>query len=275
MAGAVAATLVSVTDPATLAYYTAADAYHTAHTTWIGVQTSRQTAVDAAAATQIGALTAQWGYYYDQADDAIDKRDIAIDTQISFMQYLQDTKVNTDLPMVQDQLDVLTDLDLPDVLTCGSGNDVAFQTWQDGIAVDDTANKLTDQAPGGRPNTFREHSGRLYGMKSGSYAYGIVSNADVRRRERFRKNKTQLVRQAQSNSKSIYSAGEVLSKYAQNTAIYSGLADLYIQGFNSAGAGLGVALGRLGTGTKDGGGNSSNPAGLGNSQTGPLGPPSS
>lgn len=255
---------------------TVSTAIATHATTLTAYDTAKESTLTALAVTQMAAYAAQLVIYYNAAKDSVDDRDAAIDDQVSFMQYLQNTKVNVDLPMVEDKVDVLTLLDLPVLQPCGDGFDIASMSRQDGIAVDDTSHKLSKQSCGTIPNNWYQHAGRLSGAKSGSYAYGITSNADVRRVERFRKNKTSLVRQAHLGTKSIYNAGDVLSRYAQVVGVHSGLADLYIQGFNSAGAGLGVALGKLSTGTGQGSGDgvSTNPAGLGNSQTGPMGPPS-
>ena len=120
---------------------------------------------------------------------------------------IYDTTLYTDLPMVNDKIDVLANLTLPTLAACGSGSDVASQSYNDGQAVDATATRLSKQACDGIPSNWKQHSGSLQGAASGSYAYGIVSNSDVRRVERFRKNKTTLVRQAQLGAKSIYNAG--------------------------------------------------------------------
>lgn len=268
-----AATISTAIGSGSAAVSTAITGHATSLTAYDAAKESTLTGL---AATQMLAYSAQLVIYYNAAKDSVDDRDAAIDDQVSFMQYLQNTKVNVDLPMVEDKVDVLTLLNIPVLQQCGSGSDVKNMTFRDGLAIDDTSSKLSKQACGSVPNNWYQHAGRLSGAKSGSYAYGIVSNADVRRVERFRKNKTSLVRQAHLGTKSIYNAGDVLSRYAQVVGVHSGLADLYIQGFNSAGAGLGVALGKLSTGTGQGSGDgvSTNPAGSGNSQTGPMSPPS-
>lgn len=250
------ATAVVITNPSFDAYLAAENArrtaespllitYYTQENAWRLANNIRETTRDAAAVTELALQVAQLGTFYNRADSAITDRDAKIDAQIAFMQTLEDYKLNQDLPIIQLKGTVLTDLDLPELIPCGSGFTMHLPSFNDGFAVDEKATQIGREVCGGVPTDWSLHAGRLSGYRTASYVSGIVSNADRRRLERFRKRKTDLVRQAQIGIKSSYSANETLSKYAQATAIHSGLADLYIQGFNSAGAGLGVTLGKL------------------------------
>jgi len=179
------------------------------------------------------------------------------------MQQLEDLNINQDLPMIEDKADVLTDLQLPIPFFCGFDFNVAFMPFFDGEGVDLKSQHLALESCSGVPNGWDLDEGNVQQSKAGSNLISITSASDVRRIENFRRSKTSLVRTAQIGLKSTFNAGDTLSKYAQAAAIHSGFADLYIQGFNSAGAGLGVALGKLNTGSTDqnSGGSTSNTSG--------------
>lgn len=219
--------------------------------------TSQATIAAAAAAEQagdvvaIGVEIAQIAVHgalmvaqYQLGQDAIDDRDDAIDDQINFMQQLQDLKVSQDLPMLLRKKDVLTDLIIPTIDFCQVDFGLFFHSNNDGLAVDNKSDQLS-RSSRGVPSGWLLHEGVLKGMKSAGYTQGIDKNADKRRVEALRKSKSRLVRSAQSTLKSEYNSAEILNKKSQVATIHGGIADLYMQGFNSSGAALGVALGRL------------------------------
>lgn len=212
-------------------------------------QIAQDTALSVATAIEVGLLTTQMILYYDDLDDAIDARDLIINDQIVFMQTLEDLKQFQDLPMIICKKNILTDLELPVIDKCVSVTRISDLSLEDGVAVNNKSQQLSDESCGGIPSGWTNHEGSLFAVKSGSYAGGILANSETRRVEAFRSSRLSLVRNAHSGIKSIYNAGDTLNQYAQASAIYSGLADLFIQGFNSAGAALGVSLGKMATGT--------------------------
>lgn len=196
---------------------------------------------------QTGLQLAQLVLYYDALDDAIDKRDLAIQAQIDWMQELEDLKDSQDLPMLNLKASVLTALSLPGVNLCGDALLQTSKALKDGQAVVEKSEHLAAQSCRGVPNGWGLHDGALKSSLSASHSGALLGNSGKRRVERFRKSKTQLVRAAQQGMKAVYNANDTLARYAQAAAIHTGFADIYIQGFNSAGAGLGVGLGRLST----------------------------
>lgn len=223
-------------------------AYYTQETALRAAETVRNTARDVATVVQLGLQIAQLGTYYNAADNAIDDRDDKIDAQLAFIDQLENLKVTQDLPMLNCKKDILTDLPLPTIDMCGSVIKMSVPSKNDGDAIELKSEQLSRENCGGVPSNWALHDGSLMAAKAGSYTGGIVANAEKRREESFRSSRTGLTRTAQMGLKSVFNAGDTLGKYAQAAAIHSGLADLYIQGFNSAGAGLGVTLGRLADG---------------------------
>lgn len=216
---------------------------------WFQTANERTEGLDLVAIAQVILQTAQLVLFYGLADDATDRRDAKIDKTIEFQQDLQDYKFNQDLPVLNLKASVLTDLELPTIDMCADALKVTTDAMNDGAAVDNKAFLFSEESCHGIPQGWGVHEGSLMAGKSGSYASGMIANNSKRRVEQFRIVKTDLVRAAQQGMKAVYSANETMAKYAQSASIDAGLADLFIQGFNSAGAGLGVALGRLANGT--------------------------
>lgn len=223
----------------------------------------RQNNLDAATAFQLGLQLIQLAIYWDRYNDAIDDRDEKIDKQIEFMSDIQAYKIGQDLPMLRCKKDVLTQLNLPSVDACRDAVICADESEDDGDAVDLKSQHLADQTCGGIPSNWCAHEGSLAAAKAGSNAGGLIANNAKREQESFRQHKTSMVRTGQQGMKSVFNSGEILAMYSQGAAIHQGFADIFIAGFNSAGAAAGVLLGRLAGGNSTG--SSGNPNNVGNS----------
>lgn len=217
-------------------------------------QTQRDLLLDVLAGAQAVAHLIQMAIYWGKYDDAIDRRDAKITKQIEFMQDVQNYKTGADLDMLRCKKDVLASLGVPGVDMCSDAVRCADESEGDGRAVDLKSSHLADQTCEGMPSGWYAHEGTIAAAKGGSHAGGLISNNARRMEEQFRGAKTTLVTQAQHNMKSVFRSSEVLAMYSQGAAIHQGFADIYISGFNSAGAAAGVALGRLAGGTSSGGG---------------------
>lgn len=218
------------------------------YNSWISKQNDwldTQKQANAASLVQIALQTAQLIAYYNLSDDAVDSRDNKIDKQLSFMSNLNAYKYNNDLPMLDLKASILVELELPLVNMCHDAIFCQNDILSDGVAVDNKSQDYINQSCAGAPQGWGVHDGNLFSSKVSSFVGGVVSNSSTRERESFTRNKTDLVRSAQQGMKAVFNAETVLAQYSQSASIYAGLADLFIQGFNSAGAGLGVALGRM------------------------------
>ncbi len=193
---------------------------------------------------QTGLALAQMALYYSLADDMIDKRDEKIDDEKEFIEELQEYTETQDLPILQLKRQSVN-LGIPGANPCGEAGRYLSEGMQDGEAVVETCQNFSRQSCAGIPNGWGIHEGELKGAMGAAYASGILSGNTKRREERFRKHKTDIVRTGQQGMKAVYNANDILTKYSQASSIYAGLADLFIQGFNSAGAALGVAMGKL------------------------------
>lgn len=219
---------------------------------WFEAENDRREELNIFTLIQTGLQIAQLIIYYNKLDDAIDKRDEKIDAQIEWMQELEDYKETQDLPMLNLKASALTALGLPTVDMCGDAVRNASMSVNDGEAVDDKSQTIAGRTCRGVPEGWATHDGGLAAGRAASYAGGMMANSAKRRQEYFQTQKTKIVRAAQQGMKAVYNASDTLAMYSQAVAIHSGFADLFMQGFNSAGAGLGVALGQLaGSGTSN------------------------
>lgn len=209
-------------------------------------------AVVAIAAAAAGAALAglMAGLYYNKAEDALEEFEILLDKQIDFMWEMHDFKMNLDIPMVYDKLDVLTQLYIP---MSTSINQFTVQ-WMQGNVY---------RTVGGKHEMlFREHSmdtndylrhweggvtriGAPQTELAHNQQFRTMSQAEERRAENFIANKTKLVRNAQSSASVVTGASTIYNKYSQAATIFNNLSSMYIQGFNSAGASVASASGSL------------------------------
>lgn len=206
----------------------------------------RENIRDGARDIQTGILTVAYAIqlvlYYKLWSDAVDKRDVAIDKQKVFLDYLLDKDMGVDFPMMVTKQSVLG-LAVPAPDLCGDAILHSDCSIGAGRAVDDKAQSQANHASGGMPSNWFFGEGALLGVRAASYAGGVLANSGKRREEQFREEKTKLVLRAQATSR--MKASPILSGYAQAASIQEGLAQIFAAGFNSAGVGLGTMMGRL------------------------------
>lgn len=183
-------------------------------------------------------------YYWDEFEEAIDKRDDTIDEMIEFMDWLRAQRDGVDIPRVLQKKDILG-LEAPSADACYENRRYLGEILNDGDAVDASALRFTKESCCGIPSGWGLHDGDLAGALSVPIGGSYQAAAADRRRQEFLKNQAGLVQAAQRSIKSIINASSILSYYDRAITIYGGLADMFIQGFNSAGAALGTALGKL------------------------------
>ena len=211
--------------------------------TYLDQEIAANNAAVAQADEWAAAFTAQSLIYFALWDDAIDNRDDVIDDMEDFNTYVEDKSATVDYPQMQLKQTVLTALEVPDLNTCTDPIMWLEENQADGEVVDSEASKQARRACGGAPAGWDMHEGQLYASAAAVYAGGLVHNANKRRIEGFRRNKTALVQRAQSAAR--LATGPILAGYQQAAAIHEGLSGIFLQGFQSAGAGLGVSLDRL------------------------------
>lgn len=221
-------------------------------TEWYENQNQNNEDLADAALVMTGLLILQLGIYYSLANSAVKRRDALIDKQKAFTDKLQEYSHGQDWDMAVCKSEVLTDLELPSVDMCSLSVICRDEILNDGTATDNKSLDYISKACGEIPECWGTHDGNLYASKAASVAGGLVANAAKRGLEDFRQRKTDLVRAGQIGMKGVFNANSISTKYSQATQIHAGLADMFMQGFNSAGAALGVALGNVNTSSSSG-----------------------
>lgn len=211
--------------------------------TWLQQEIQANNDAAAQASTWAIAFAAQMVIYFALWDDAVDNRDDALDAQEAALSYLDNADATVDFPQMKLKQTVLTDLELPDLGACTDPLVCLDEHLSDAKPVDDKADAQSRRACGGAPEGWGMYEGQLYASRAAAYTGGIVHNANKRRVEGFRQNKTQLALRAQSSSR--MAIGPILAGYQQAASIHEQLASIFLQGFQSAGAGLGVSLERM------------------------------
>jgi hypothetical protein len=209
---------------------------------WYIRENTRDTARDAQTLLLTIAYAAQMLFYYNLWSDAVDKRDVALDKQKVFLDYLYDKDIGVDFPMMQVKQSVLG-LAVPAPDRCTDTVLGVYNVHRAGDSVDSKAYIESRKACGGMPEGWYLGEGALLAARANSYAGGILSNSGKRRIEHFQEEKTKLVLRAQATAR--MNAGPILAGYAQAASIQEGLAQIFAAGFNSAGVGLGSALGSM------------------------------
>ena len=211
---------------------------------------ANQQAEDDSAAWAI-AFAAQMVTYFALWYDAVDNRDEVLDKQKGFLQYMEDKAATVDFPMLLCKKNILVELECPELGACTDPLKCLDENIADGKVVDSKAEQQLARTCSKAPDGWDLCEGTLYAHRAAAYTGGIIHNANKRRVEGFLENKTALTQRAQAAAR--INPNSILSGYQQAAAIHEGLAGIFLKGFNSAGAGLGVSLERMGGNISSGG----------------------
>ena len=209
---------------------------------WYEAENLRRTARDAQTGLTIIAMLVQMALYYSLWSDAVDKRDEGIDKQKLLLDYLYEKDMEVDYPMMKKKQEALN-IPLPKPDLCGDAILWDECTMKDGEAIDLLGSDQSKLVCGGMPSNWFFGEGALSSSKASAYNGAILANAGKRREEHFRQQKTQLVLRSQATAR--FSAGPILKDYGQAVAIQEGMAQIFAAGLNSAGVGLGSAIGQM------------------------------
>lgn len=184
---------------------------------------------------------AQMIIYWNLFDDALDHRDESIDKYMAFLDELQTFKAQDDV-MLDARYNIIGSCSISSPNVCTESSRYRTETLNDGKAVDKAGKNLARQSARGLPSGWFFAEGNIASAASACAAGSYMAGNAKRRKESFDAKKVGIVKAAQAGMKSVYKASEILSYYQNATAIWQGLTDIYISGFNSAGAALGTAL---------------------------------
>lgn len=220
---------------------------------------------------------AQMIAYWILANDQINNRDRVIgkyaeddDGMLGFLWKLEKYRDEQDYPILLKKAAVkdgiTRDLKSFEPDSCGDAVRYVEELEGDAASIDSMENMFAACSCSGIPQGWGIHDGSLALGLGASFAGPIMNIASVDIYNKFKYDAIELVQEAQSAMKTIYNISGVMAYYGQAINIFQGLADLFISGFNSAGAMLGTALGRMAnSGSK---GNVINTSELGISGTG-------
>lgn len=249
-------------------------------------QATREEELDVETLLFAGLAIAQMLYYWDKVDDHTDARDCAIGEfaqdnmgMLGFMWELENYRDTVDFPILMEKAAIKDRIDFdewePD--SCSTATLYVDELQGDGSAIDNYERMFAACSCAGIPEGWGIHDGSLVAGLGAAYSGPIANIAAVEMFEDFKGHAISVVQKAQMAMKAIYNISGIMRYYEQAIAIHEGLATMFIQGFNSAGAMLGTALGKLavaapgsgnsvsvgGKGMAGGGGSSSSAIGIG------------
>lgn len=202
----------------------------------------------------------QLGYYADRLRNAVNNRDDTIQDQVNFITELRKLMYGQDLSAINKKFGILG-VAPPENNHCVENVAYKQETVNDGDAVDQMSRRFIRESPRRLPTGWLTHDGKLASALSIPVNGSYHSAAADRRKYDFIKAKVGLLHGTQRSVKALFNASMVLAEYDKAIGIYGGLADIFIQGFNSAGAALGTALGKLANAASHSSPDTSSPSG--------------
>ena len=218
---------------------------------WLEQEVAANDQAAADAGLWAAAFATQMVTYFALWYDAVDNRDDVLDKQKDILDYMENQAATVDYEMLLCKQAICTDLECPTLNACTDPLKCADEGLLDGEVVDSKAQQQLERTCNKAPDGWDTNEGELYAHRGVGYAGGIIHNANKRRTERFLENKTALMARAQASAR--IAPGPILAGYQQAASIHEGLAGIFLRGFQSAGAGLGVSLERLSGNNSSGG----------------------
>lgn len=208
-----------------------------------------------------GLATAQMIAYWRLFNKYLKERDRTLNMYIEFLEECRKRTFKVDIPELRRIRSALDDDNIDEFSrryhTCEEGkrfvyegdkdNYTKLEVHHDGEFVNRTNMDIVNQATHGGdiPEGWGLHEGWLASAMSAGVTTSYSNHWAKHRYYDFLKAKARLLHTAQQAMKAIIKASRIEEYYRQAAGIYSGLSDIFIQGFNSGGAALGTALGRL------------------------------
>lgn len=225
---------------------------------WMGLyhqnELTRKQELDVEMLIFAGLAIAQMLYYWDKVDDHTDARDCAIGKyeadnmgMLGFLWELENYRDTVDFPILMEKASIKDQINFAEwePNSCRTATLYNQKLEQDSMILDKMEQMFADCSCAGIPEGWGTHDGSLAFGLGAAYSGPIMNIAAVEMFEDFKGHAISVVQKAQMAMKAIYNISGIMRYYEQAIGIHEGLASMFIQGFNSAGAMLGTALGKL------------------------------
>lgn len=193
--------------------------------------------------------------YWKKVKEHTEERDCAIgeyvdgnEGMLGFLFEIEKTRNEVDWGILQRKANVKNEIKFEEWKpnSCADATRYIGDLKNDVGTIEDMEQMFADCSCSGIPEGWGIHDGSLAFGLGAAYSGPIMNMAAVDMFEEFKQHVISIVQQAQMSMKGIYNISSVMKYYEQAISIREGLATMYLQGFNSAGAMLGTALERLG-----------------------------
>lgn len=196
----------------------------------------------------------QMKWYWDKLKKHIEERDCAIGVydktdrgMLGFLREIEYYRDTYDWQILKEKRDILGKINFNEWKgsACSTAMNYVDDLANDVKTIDDMERMFADTSHDGVPDGWGIHDGSLALGLGAAYSGPVMNMARVEMFEEFKQHVIPIVQQAQMSMKGIYNISSIIKYYEQAISIHEGLATMYLQGFNSAGALLGTALGKL------------------------------
>lgn len=217
-------------------------------------QASRQEELDEKALWFAGLAILQLIYYWDKLEDHTKARDCAIgeftpdnEGMLGFMAEIESFRDALDINILREKASVKDQINFGEFepKSCDTALLYFEDTNNDAKVINRFEKMFADCSCSGIPEGWATHDGSFARGLAASFSGPIANSFAVDLYEDFKANAVTVVQKSQMAMKAIYNISGIMRYYEQAINIHEGLATLFIQGFNSAGAMLGTSLGQL------------------------------
>lgn len=217
-------------------------------------QATRSEELDAKMLLYAAAAVAQMIWYWKKVKDHVKDRDCAIGEyeednkgMLGFLWQIEHYRDTYDWDILNDKYAILGEIDFNEWKdsSCSTAMNYVGDLANDGESIDDMERMFAKTSHDGVPDGWGIHDGSLVLGLGAAYSGPVMNMARVEMFEEFKQHVIPIVQQAQMSMKGIYNISSIMKYYEQVIGIHEGLATMFLQGFNSAGALLGTALGQI------------------------------
>jgi len=210
---------------------------------WYKRENDRAAARDAQTKLLTKILIIQLVLYFILWINELDDLDEAIDKLICLKKTLHRADIDVDYPWMRYKQEILNlAVPLPDM--CADAALFDKFVLEEGKGIDLKSTQVANESCRGIPTGWDIKEGESFAALSQSYTGAILANSAKRRMERFQKNKIKLVLAGQQAAR--MNIRPAIDDLNASVGIHTKLADVFAQGFNSAGVALGSLYNKAG-----------------------------
>ena len=210
---------------------------------WFERENSRDTDRDSQTKLLTAIMVLQLILYFILWLEELDDLDDAVQKLICLKKTLHRADIDVDYPWMKYKQEILN-LAVPLPEMCSDASLFSDFVLKEGMGIDLKSTQISQESCSGIPTGWDIKEGKSFSALSQSYTGSVLANSAKRRMERFQKNKIKLVLSGQQSAR--MNIRPAIDDLNTSVGIHTKLADIYAQGFQSAGTALGSLFAKAG-----------------------------